>query len=71
VGNTDSVPARLTPGEFVIAKDVANRYHGELEHLNKKGRIGETLNGAFAYLPGLTAMNNEAKLLFGGINSFC
>ena len=47
VGNTDSVKAYLTPGEFVIAKDVANRYYPELERLNKGGRVSGTSRNAF------------------------
>lgn len=33
-GSTDTVPARLTPGEFVVNRSAASRYRGLLEAMN-------------------------------------
>jgi len=35
------VPNEPTHGEIVVAKNVANRYHGELERLNRGGKIDD------------------------------
>jgi len=37
VGNTDSVRALLTPGEFVVREPVAKKYGGLLKYLNEGG----------------------------------
>jgi TP901 family phage tail tape measure protein len=43
-GVVDSVPAMLTPGEFVINKNAANRIgHKALQHLNKGGPVGSQI----------------------------
>lgn len=36
----DVIPAMLTDGEFVIRADVAKKWRGFLEHLNKNGHLG-------------------------------
>jgi hypothetical protein len=43
-GNRDTVPAMLTPGEFVVTKDVARRYSPLLEGLNS-GPLGRKRGG--------------------------
>lgn len=40
-GTKDTVPARLTPGEFVVRKGPAEKHAGLLDKLNK-GRPGAT-----------------------------
>ena len=46
VGNTDSVPAMLTPGEFVIRKSSVEKYGAEnIARLNAGGRIGDVSRG--------------------------
>ena len=46
VGNTDSVPADLTPGEFVIRKSVVKQVGAEnLANLNRGGRVGFAKGG--------------------------
>ena len=37
VGNTDSVRALLTPGEFVVREPVAKKHGGLLKYLNEGG----------------------------------
>jgi hypothetical protein len=45
-GNTDTVPAYLTPGEFVIRKDSAKKIgYDKLHELNTKGRVGYKRGG--------------------------
>ena len=46
-GSGDTVHARLEPGEFVIAKNVASRYYSELERLNKGGIAHEAFENVF------------------------
>ena len=40
VGNTDKVPALLTPGEFVVRKSQADKHRGFLNALNNGGVQG-------------------------------
>jgi TP901 family phage tail tape measure protein len=66
-GNSDTVPAMLTPGEFVVTKDVTEEFLPLLMQLNKK-RIGFNEGGlvkgyrnATTYLPSTmnTSMGQE------------
>ena len=46
VGNTDKIPALLTPGEFVVKKDQANKHRGFLTALNSGAVKGFNEGGA-------------------------
>ena len=45
-GNTDKVPALLTPGEFVVNKSQANKHRGFLNALNNGGVKGFAKGGS-------------------------
>lgn len=72
---TDTVPAMLTPGEFVVNKNAAKRIgYGNLEKMNKVqkfargGRVGGgnvSSEGGFAFLAGLSALTTT----FDGLSS--
>ena len=82
--NTDTVPAMLTPGEFVIRKDAAEQIGPEkLEMLNNVDRLGEAAlienarspmgyqeGGVISGMTGDTAEKySDLKSLFGGKHS--
>ena len=83
--NTDTVPAMLTPGEFVIRKDAAEQIGPEkLEMLNNVDRLGEAAlienarspmgyqeGGVISGMTGDTAEKySDLKSLFGGKQRF-
>jgi len=46
-GNTDSVPAILTPGEFVVNKEATSKNKNLLQELNKGGYVRRLIGTAF------------------------
>ena len=38
-GTKDTIPAMLTPGEFVVNKEATRRYRNELEFMNAGGGV--------------------------------
>ena len=61
-GNRDSVPAMLTPGEFVINKRASGKLgSAALQHLNKGGTVNYLKNGGFPdYLNDLAKQELDA-----------
>jgi TP901 family phage tail tape measure protein len=59
---TDTVPAMLTPGEFIVKKNVADQYRSLLESLN---------NGTYRSFeaPTYSSMNNNVKVGAGATGS--
>jgi hypothetical protein len=59
---TDTVPAMLTPGEFVVRKNIADQYGQMLESLN---------NGKYTSFdtPTYSSMNNNVKVGVGATGS--
>ena len=55
-GNTDTVPAMLTPGEFVVNKKAASQNQGILEMMNGGKVKGYRLGGIVGGAGGLAAM---------------
>ena len=61
---TDTVPALLTPGEFVINRSSAQSYgYGNLQNINKYAQGGIVESGKHFYGPGPPGMGK----LFGGL----
>jgi hypothetical protein len=67
-GNTDTVPAMLTPGEFVVNKDAVKTIGKEkLESLNKKGKapakkLGEGLYEPVPHMQGGGSVPQQAAI---------
>jgi TP901 family phage tail tape measure protein len=66
-GNSDTIPALLTPGEFVVKKSAAQRYRGILDAMNSgtiKGFNGGTPGQAPQPTPQVTADPTQLSHLF-------
>jgi len=65
---TDTVPAMLTPGEFVVNAKATKQNLGLLQQINKGGKIGGFSRGGVVYLadggsvPGQRKMSQEEKV---------
>lgn len=62
-GNSDTIPALLTPGEFVVKKSAAQRYRGILDAMNS-GTIKGFNGGTPGQAPQVTADDTQLSHLF-------
>jgi TP901 family phage tail tape measure protein len=62
VGNTDTVPAMLTPGEFVVNKESTKKNMGLLQAING-GEVGQFNKGGM--IPGIQHLNGGGKVATG------
>ena len=68
VGNTDTVPAMLTPGEFVIRKSVAQRLGADqLNSMNRYAAGGVVRKGRHAYGTATINVGSPDKPKVGGL----
>lgn len=66
IGETDTVPALLTPGEFVINRDAAQRIgYGNLNRMNKQGVVGFNKGGTV----GIQRFGNGGKTESSSLNT--
>lgn len=49
INSTDTQPAMLTPGEFVVREPIARRNYGALSRLNNTGQMGSEGNGSINF----------------------
>ena len=62
VGNTDTVPAMLTPGEFVVNKESTKKNMGLLRAING-GEVGQFNKGGM--IPGIQHLNGGGRVAIG------
>lgn len=56
----DTIPAMLTAGEFVVKRDVAQRYKGMLHQLNQTGRLPSFHDGNMSIVASLAGKHRSA-----------
>ena len=61
-GNTDTVPAMLTPGEFVVNKESTKKNMGLLQAING-GEVGQFNKGGM--IPGIQHLNGGGRVAIG------
>jgi hypothetical protein len=72
-GTSDSIPARLSNGEFVVRATPAAKYKGLLQHINKGGNVhkpqGFASGGWVGYADGGTVTAPSSAYTMGGQSS--
>jgi hypothetical protein len=72
-GTSDSIPARLSNGEFVVRAAPAAKYKGLLQHINKGGKVNKTsgfaAGGWVGYADGGTVTAPSSAYTMGGTTS--
>jgi hypothetical protein len=72
-GTSDSIPAKLSNGEFVVRAAPAAKFKGLLNHINKGGKVGKApgfaAGGWVGYADGGTVTAPSSAYTMGGTTS--
>ena len=72
-GSTDTVPAMLTPGEFVVNKKATQKNLGLLKEINDSGKAGGSVSaerGMYGFFPNVSRLSPAAQDMLARTQAF-